>query len=420
MNVAHNPRPVIQYAYALLIAIALVCMVAARTNSTPPQYEARQYVDMAQNGIIGNPNLVSPMAYRPGMPLASRVAAGVFAVSVENGFRIVGWIACIGFLISVFTLARNFTVDYRHALVTMVILGLCFAHIKFPLFFYTLVDVPAYPLMVMSFWALITRRFNLCLLISSGGLLFFKEFLAIPLFLVILHFGWVFWRDRTRYNLVHLVVALGIGMGVVLIPRLCIPISRSGEFVNPVDLRTLGNFFFATLDDKRLYDVMFAVASYWLPTVLLLTPSRFNKVWADLRGRNLWMMSIHLFLVLLLTVYGGNNTFIYVAYSVAVQVVVLALLFRCGVGIAEGIYVVMVMLLYNKILLHIPLPGEAFDAYIDFYGGWAPRATVPTLMRFIEMGGFVILAMCGRAIAAKIASDGERGAPAGVAGMRGQ
>jgi hypothetical protein len=413
-NATHHPRPVVQYLCALLIAIPLVCLIAARTNSTPPKYEAIQYVDMARNGIIGNPNLVSPMAYRPGTPLASRVVADVLSVSIENGFRIVGWISSIAFLMCVFTLARCFTVDYRHALVTMVILGLSFTHLKFPLFFYTLVDGPAYPLMVIAFWALITKRFYLCLLISSIGVLF-KEFLAIPLFLVILHFGWGFWRSRSRRDLVHLVVALGIGLGVIGIPRLCIPVSRQGEFVNPLDLRTLGTFLFATLDEKRLFDVMYAAASYWLPTVLLLTPSRFNKLWADLRGRHLWVMSIYLSLVLLLTVYGGNNTFIYIGYSVAAQAVVLALLFRSGVGFAEGTYVVVVMMLYNKTMLHIPLPDHGFDAYIDFYGGWSPRVSLPIVVRFIEMGAFVILAMCGRSVAAKIASDGRRDAPAACA-----
>jgi hypothetical protein len=412
MNATHNPRPVIQYLYALIIAILLVCMVAARTNSMPPKYDAIQYVDMARSGVIGNPNLVAPMAYRPGMPFASHVVASVLSVSIENGFRIVGWISSICFLICVFTLSRCFTADYRHALVTMVILGLSAAHIKFPLFFYTLVDVSAYPLIVMSFWALITKRFNLCLLISSIGVLF-KEFLAIPLFLVILHIGWTFWHSRSRRNLVHFVVALGIGLGVILIPRLCIPVSSTGQFVDPLNnLRTLRNVLVAPLDEARLFNIMYAVAGYWLPTVLLLTRSRFDRVWADLRGINLWAMSIYLFLVLLLTMYGGTNIFIFVSYSVAVQVVVLALLFRYGVGVAEVVYVVVVMLLYNKIMLHIPLPNDGFDAYIDFYGGYSSRVALPTLMRCIEMGVYVILAVCLRVVTAKIASDGQPGAPA--------
>jgi hypothetical protein len=412
MHATHDPRPLIQYLYASLIAILLVCMIAARTNSMPPRYEALQYVDMARSGVVGNPNVIAPMAYRPGMPFASRVVANVLSVSIENGFRIVGWLSSISFLMCVFTLARCFTVDYRHALVSMVILGLSATHIKFPLFFYTLVDVSAYPLIVISFWALITRRSALCLLISCIGVLF-KEFLAIPLFLVILHLGWIFWHGRSRRNAVHFVVALGIGMGVVLLPRLCIPVSATGQFVDPLnDLRTLRNVLTAPLDQARLFNIMYAAAGYWLPTVLLLTRSRFNKMWADLRGFNLRVMSIYLFLVLLLTMYGGGNILIYVSYSIAVQAVVLALCFRYGVGIAEGIYVVVVMLLYNKIMLHIPLPTDGFDAYVDFYGGYASRVTLPTLMRAIEMGAYVIGAMCVRVVTAKIASDGQQDAPA--------
>ena len=70
MHATHDPRPLIQYLYASLIAILLVCMIAARTKSMPPRYEALQYVDMARSGVVGNPNVIAPMAYRPGMPFA--------------------------------------------------------------------------------------------------------------------------------------------------------------------------------------------------------------------------------------------------------------------------------------------------------------------------------------------------------------
>ena len=420
MNATHDPRPVTQYVHALLIAIALVCMVAARTNSMPPKYDAIQYVDMARSGLIGNPNLIAPMAYRPGMPLASRAVADVLSVPIEDGFRIVGWISSLCFLMCVFTLARHFAVDYRHALVPMVILGLSFAHIKFPLFFYSLVDVSAYPLMVLAFWALMTRRFALCLLISGIGVLF-KEFLAIPLSLVILHLGWTFWHSRSRRDFVRFAVALGFGVGVVLIPRLWIPVSGTGQFVDPInDLGTLRNVLTAPLDEGRWFNILYAVMGYWLPTILLLTRSRIDRVWADLRGFTGWAMAMSLLLVLLLTMYGGTNIFVFVAYSVAVQAVVLALLFRHGVGVAEGIYVVAVTLLFNKIMLHLPLPANGFDAYIDFYGGYSSRVTVSTLMRAIEMGAFVALAMCVRAVAARIASDRGPGAPAADAALPGR
>lgn len=420
MHATQNPRPVLQYLYASLIAISLVCLIAARTNSMPPRYDAIQYVDMARSGLIGNPNLVAPMAYRPGMPFVARVVADVLSAPVEDGFRIVGWLSSIGFLICVFTLARRFTSDYRHALLAMVILGLSAAHIKFPLFFYSLVDVAAYPWMVLAFWALVTRRFTLCLVISSLGVLF-KEFLAIPLFLLVLHHGGTFWKNRSRRDLVRFLVALGIGLGVVLIPRLWIHVSATGQFVDPLnDPGTLKNVLTAPLDEGRWFNILYAVAGYWLPTILLLTRSRIDRVWADLRGFDGWAMSMSLLLVLLLTMYGGTNIFVFVAYSVAVQAVVLALLFRRGVGRAEVIYVVAVMLLYNKTLLHLPLPSDGFDAYIDFYGGYASRVTLPGMMRSIEMGAYVILAMAIRAVTARIASDGGPGAPTADAVLPGR
>lgn len=345
------------------------------------------------------------------MPLASRAVASVLSVSIENGFRIVGWISAISLLIAIFTLSRCFTENGLHALAPMVILGLSATHIKFPLFCYTFVDVAAYPLIVLAFWALVTNRPNLCLAISSIGV-FFKEFLAIPLVLVILQTGLTYWRSRSRRDFLRFAVAAGIGMSVVLIPRLCIPVNDTVQFLDPLNRpRSLWNLF-APLDEFRVFNVMYAAAGYWLPTLLLLTRARFNRAWADLRGFRLRVMAIYLFLVLLLTMYGGTNISIFVSYSVAVQVIVLALFFRYGVSLVEVAYVIVVMLLYNKIALHIPQPRDAFDAYIDFYGGWSSRVTLPTLMRSIELVVYIILGICVRTVAAKVVSDGQQDAPA--------
>jgi len=89
--------------------------------------------------------------------------------------------------------------------------------------------------------------------------------------------------------------------------------------------------------------------------------------------------------------YGGSSLPIFVAYSVAVQIVILSILLKHGVHPVELVFVLVVMLMYNKILLNIPLPERSIDAYIDFYGGYASRVNITTLVRFLEMFIYILI-----------------------------
>ena len=410
MEARHDVPFARQCLQAFLVATALVSLVAACTNSTPPQWDGRHYVDMASAGVIGNPNLVAPFAYRLGMPVLSRLTSALLGVSIGDGFRIVGGIAALALLMGIFLLSRLFTRDYRQAIIAMTLLGLSFVHVKFPLFFYTLVDIAAYPFMVFAFWALVTKRRFLCLLLCGIGLLF-KEFLVVPLMLLFLDLGHEAWRTKSRRTLLELCGAIGVGAAAILLPRLCIPVTRTTQFVDPLnDLATLKNLFLAPLNGGRIFNIVYSAVSYWLPTLLLVTWARLSAVWADLRRLHiLAACGIYLFLIFFATMYGGTNIFIFVSYSVAVQAVVLGLLFRHGVGVAETIYALLVMLLYNKILLPIPIPDVAIDAYINFYGGWSSRVTTASLIRLLECGVFVAIGALLRMAVAKLSSAGQPG-----------
>lgn len=374
----------------MFIAILLVVLIDLFTNAISPHWDALNYLDMARSGIIGNDNLVAPFAYRPGMPFLSRAVSELFSVSIEQGFQIVAYIAAIGLLISTFLLARSFTDDFGQAIIPVVIVGLSFAHIKVPLFFYTFVDISAYPLMVIAFWALVKKRYVLCLIVSSIGLLF-KEFLVIPLLLLIVQFARLYEHDRSRRTLLYLLIIIGIGASVILIPRLCIPVQDSYQEIDPINKpRTLAKLLDNPLDELRNINIFYAIMSYWLPSLLLLTTDRFKTIWFELKELK-GLIAIYLGVDLLLTMYGGSSLPIFVAYSVPVQIVILAILLKHGVHLGELALVLVVMLMYNKILLNIPLPEENLDAYIDFYGGYASRVNITTLVRFIEMFIYILI-----------------------------
>ncbi len=400
MHLLSHPPRAIQYLYALLISIALVGMIDVFTNSMPAQWDGAYYVHMAKfgTGIPGDQYLVAPYAYRVGMPYLSHVVANLFSISTEDGFRIVGWLAAVSLLMSIFLLCRNFTADYRQALLPMVLLGLSWQHIKYPLFSWSSVDVAAYPLMVIAFWALITKRFWLCLMVSGIGLLF-KEFLAIPWLLLVIRLAVEYWRSRSGRELILLGTSVVVGIALILIPRMYIPVTSSEQFIDPVHNTVApGLLLLILLDKARWLNIIYDTAGYWLPTLLLLSRSRLSALRAELAAiRILPTMAGYLFLVLVLTIYGGANIFVFVSYTVALQAVVLALIFRHGVTVVEVVFVVAAMLVYNKTFLHIPLPtnvfpSRSFDEYIDFYGGWASRVNMTTLYRFLELATFVIVA----------------------------
>jgi hypothetical protein len=379
-----------EYIHAIFIAILLVVLIDLFTNTIPPHWDALNYLDMARSGILGNDNLVAPFAYRPGMPFLSRAMSELFSVPIEQGFQIIAYIAAVGLLMSTFMLARCFTDDFGQAIIPVVIIGLLFVHIKVPLFFYTFVDISAYPLIVIAFWALVKKRYVLCLMVSSIGLLF-KEFLVIPLLLLIVQFTRLYWHDRSRRNLFYLLITISIGASVILIPRLCIPVQDSYQEIDPINKpRTLAKLLDNPLDELRNINIFYAMMSYWLPSLLLLTTDRFKTIWFELEELK-ELMAIYLGVDLLLTMYGGSNLPIFVAYSVPVQIVILAILLKHGVHLIELVFMLVAMLMYNKILLNIPLPEKSFNVYIDFYGGYASRVNITTVVRFIEMFMYILI-----------------------------
>jgi hypothetical protein len=195
-----------------------------------------------------------------------------------------------------------------------------------------------------------------------------------------------------------LLITIGIGASVILVPRLCIPVQDSYQEIDPINKpRTLAKLLDNPLDELRNINIFYAMMSYWLPSLLLLTTDRFKTIWFELKELK-GLIAIYLGADLLLTMYGGSNLPIFVAYSVPVQIVILAVLLKYGAHLLELVFVLVVMLMYNKILLNIPLPEKSLDAYIDFYGGYASRVNISTVIRFIEIVIYIQISKGLRAI----------------------
>lgn len=413
------------YLPAAAAAIALTLVVDLATNATPPRWDGLYYVDMAERGLAGNPNLIAPFAYRPVMPLASGAVARLLSTSVENGFRVVGWSSILAFLVLVFGLARSIGGgSAREALAVMALVGLSWQHVKFPLFFPTLVDVAAYPVVVAAFWALLAGRDALCLGLAGAGLLL-KEFLVVPWLLLLARQGRALGRLRSSAAAGRLAASAAVGIVVLALPRMLLDVRASVQFVDPIrNPASLGRLLEVPLDPLRLLNVAYAFIGYWLPALLLATRARLAGVRDDLRAAGaLAPCCGFAALVLLLTLFGGDNIAVFASYSAPVLALVLALLLRRGVGAAEVAWAVAAVAAYNLVPLPIPSPETARAAYIDFYGGWASRVTPRSLLRLLECALFVLVAVGIRRLAgrsrpagrdAEAAADSRDGPRAGA------
>lgn len=391
-------------AYALALAVGMVWLLSRFANPIPPAWDALHYLDMAESGLWGNPNLVAPFAYRPAMPMLSRALADLLSVPLVRGFAIMGTISAVAFLMAVFGLARAFTRRSWPAIASMVLLGAWFTHVKVALHFPPFVDVAAYPLMVLAFWALVRRRLGWCLAISSVGVLLFKEFLAVPLLLAVGMVGLQLVRRRSGRNVARLLLAVLLTAAVVGLPRALITVSSTAQFIDPIhDPATLRRLLLAPLDERRTFNLAFALVAYWLPTLVLMTRRRLDRLWSDLEELGaLWPALGTMALVLLLTMYGGTNLMVFVAYTVGVQALVLALLLRRGVGNAELAWAMVATVVFNKLLLPIPLPEAGLEAYIDFYGGWSSRVSLASVIRLVECVAFIAVGAIVRGLGARL------------------
>jgi hypothetical protein len=137
---------------------------------------------------------------------------------------------------------------------------------------------------------------------------------------------------------------------------------------------------------------------------MLLSPERWRWLKDELRaqGRG-WELFGCFALVLVLAMYGGTNLNVFVSYTLPIQVIVLAKLATRDVRWFEWALVGVALFSFSRIAFDIPSPlggGEAFDRYVDFYGGWSSRITPRTAIRALELTSAVALAWTARVLLA--------------------
>jgi hypothetical protein len=374
---------------AVLVAAVVVLLVARFTNHLNPKWDMLYYQDMAANGLVGNHHLVAPFAYRPAAPLVIGALARAAHEDYADTFRTCAQLMSMVFIVACFVFARLNQCSDRAALFAAVLIALNLYIIKWNVFAGSMVDIYAYPLLLLGFWAVLTRRFHLLMLTSVAGL-FVKEFLLLPL---VAQAGMLI-RDNYRTNRRKMIGPMAL-MGAILVacfvlPRVLIPVVDSLQDVDPHQLWKLRRLISYPASPKRWFNILFAYVTVWLPVLLLLTRSRWRQVQQRLYPHR-WAIFPFLAFQLVLVMYGGTNIVIYVTYSAPVAVLALVTLLDSPDLLRwEPFAALAVVILFNREWMSIPLPQYGLERYLDFIGGYSDLVTWRSFWRFAEAFAYIL------------------------------
>ena len=396
-----------------LAAVALVAALSLLTNRMAARWDMKYYLDMATNGIAGNHHLATPFAYRPVVPLTIYAISHTLHTDPETTFHVATHVIAVVLLILAFFFTRSFGGSTLAAWCGMIFLGLNFVMVRYPLFTGTMIDIYAYVFVLIAFWGVLRRRFYTVLLVCAAGL-FLKEFMVVPLMAQ----AGVLLVETPPRRWLSLWLPLGLTAFAVAfyigLTRAAIPVVESFDHIDLHHPETLRFVFTHPLSPMRWFNIVYTTLSLWLPCLLLMTRDRWQILRKDLAPFG-WPMGLFAAFQFVLLMYGGNNLFTFVGYSLPLELLVIAVLIDRGAPAAwELILVVAVLVVFNRIGAHIPTYDEGnWDGLIDFYGGYGVEVRLRSVMRFLEIlaytGIFYLLRKgIGQERATRVAAQGGR------------
>jgi hypothetical protein len=168
-----------------------------------------------------------------------------------------------------------------------------------------------------------------------------------------------------------------------------IPVHQNVAATDPFRGDFLSTMWRTPLAPLRDVNIVFSVASYFLPLLALGGRGRLRRAWAGLGEPARRAVAVSATVTLALTIYGGTDIARFTAYFVAVQTIVLAALFRQGVAPIEVALTLVAVAVFNRV--HVfTVPMEPIDRYLDFYGGFADRVNAATAWRAAELAAWIV------------------------------
>jgi hypothetical protein len=388
----------------LAMLVSVLCAVVIDLFTNTPEFkqmpwDTRYYYLLAERGLDSH-DLIAPYVYRYLNPLLAHSLAGFLNISTYLALKTIAYLGAISQLFTIYLLMHYLGFRLRASLAAMLVTAFSMYNLKFLMFDVFRPDHLAYALMTLAVLALLSRHTVWCLVLSVIGLQT-REHLVIPSMILAIFSLAEWWRDRTqKIPILRLVmVILATGLAVVL-PRLLIPVTESTQFVDPSNNpATIMNLIDMPLDLKRDFNLLFTVVAYFLPLLLLATRSRMKSVWTRLStpvGAMRSFLLIYTGLVFLLTLYGGHDLGRYFTYAFIPQVILIGYLLDERIWIEEIIYMFVAVIIFNR--LWLPIPIWDFDKYLDFYGGYADRVNLITVLRVVELLAYILGALILRTV----------------------
>lgn len=364
-------------------AALFVLALGAVTGEMYPKWDGINYAKLAQKSF--DAKLRAPFVYRLAVPFLARGISSLTEWDLLISFRLLVQVSTVLVLTLAYGAARRWGGDRSSAAFLSLCLGLTFHHVRFPLFFTTMVDVEAYPLILLSmFWIWEGHPLRAGWLGAIG--LLFKEFLLLPLVVALVAAAAEARRARSWRAALGLVPVVSVGAAAFLLPRLLIEVRRSFQEIDPTDATTWSGLWELPTDPVRLLTMLVAYLGYFLPVLLLLTRPRLASLRAALAPYRL-TLGLYLVLHLLLVVYGGRNVAVFVSYSLPVLVLLLIVLLRDGAPSRfELAYVLAALVVYNRLFVAIPDPNVDEEAYYVFLKFGYPAAMG---WRLLELVGWI-------------------------------
>jgi hypothetical protein len=347
------------------------------------------YLDMATNGLSGNRHLATPFAYRPVVPLTIFAISHTLHTDPEMTFHAATHVIAVILLVLAYYFIRSFGGSDLAAWCGMLSLALNFVMVRYPLFTGTMIDIYAYVLVLIAFWGLLRKRFYPTLLLCALGL-FLKEFLVVPMLAQAAVLAVETPRDRWRSLLLPLgLTAFAIAF-YVLLTRAAIPVVESFDHIDLHRPETLLFVITHPLSPKRWFNIIYTSFSLWLPCLLLVTRERWQMLRIYLAPYR-WAIIFFASFQFLLLMYGGNNLFTFVGYSLPLELLVIAVLVDRGAPAHWELFLAFaVLVVFNRIGAHIPTYEEGnWDGMIDFYGGYGVEVRLRSVLRFLELLAYV-------------------------------
>lgn len=389
MTAEHSPnslinRPFVQWLLVAALAAALVLGLDAVTNSLDISryaWDFVHYIDMAENGVAGNPGLVAPYAYRPIPSLLAGAIADATGRTVIPAFRVLAWAGIWAELVLSYALARQFTRRFWGALAVMLIVGVSTFNARFYVFDPFRPDPLAFPLLMLGLIGLVRRRSNRwwdvaiigTALVGAG----IREFTVIPAVLLAARLLVDGIRQRRMAGWAELVL---VGLVIVLalaLPRALVQVGRYDSYLDRIE----GGLFGALTDWRRDLNIAFALLITFLPVFTALTITRARRLWAVVTPLRLELV-LYALIVIALTLVGGSDLPRFTAYLIGLVIIALAVWIEDGLRPVEILYTLAATAIFQRPLS--PVPMESVEAYQDWHITFYQTINAYTLARMGE------------------------------------